>query len=62
MNNQIALQMYDELIIQQNTLLQKPNSITDEKESKLLNIEISNINSLIRCLNKYIQYYKFLNK
>jgi hypothetical protein len=54
--------MYDELIIQQNTLLQKSKSITDEKESKLLNIEISNINSLIRCLNKYIQYYKFLNK
>ena len=62
MNNQTTLQMYDELVIQQNTLLQKSKSITDEKESKILNIEINNINSLIRSLNKYIQFYKFLNK
>ena len=62
MNNQTAIQLYDELVIQQNTLLQKSKKITDEKESKLLNIEISNINSLIKSLTKYMQFYKFLNK
>ena len=31
MNNQTAIQLYDELVIQQNNLLQKSKSITDEK-------------------------------
>jgi hypothetical protein len=36
MNNQTAIQLYDELVIHQNTLLQKSKSITDEKESKFI--------------------------
>ena len=54
--------LYDELLIQQSNLLQKSKSINDEKESKKLSIEINNINSLIRSLTKYINYYKYLNK
>jgi len=34
MNNQNAIQLYDEFIIQQNTLLQKSKSRIDKKESK----------------------------
>ena len=54
--------LYDELLIQQSNLLQKSKSINDEKESKKLSIEINNINSLIRSLTKYINYYKYSNK
>ena len=54
--------LYDELLIQQSNFLQKSKSINDEKESKKLSIEINNINSLIRSLTKYINYYKYLNK
>ena len=54
--------LYDELLIQQSNLLQKSKSVNDEKESKKLSIEINNINSLIRSLTKYINYYKYLNK
>ena len=54
--------LYDELFIQQSNLLQKSKSINDEKESKKLSIEFNNINSLIRSLTKYINYYKYLNK
>ena len=54
--------LYDELLIQQSNLLQKSKSINNEKESKKLSVEINNINSLIRSLTKYINYYKYLNK
>ena len=54
--------LYDELLNQQSNLLQKSKSINDEKESKKLSIKINNINSLIRSLTKYINYYKYLNK
>ena len=54
--------LYDELLIQQSNLLPKSKSVNDEKESKKLSIEINNINSLIRSLTKYINYYKYLNK
>ena len=53
--------LYDELLIQQSNLLHKSKSINDEKESKKLSFEINNINSLIRSLTKYINYYKYTN-
>ena len=62
MISQNCIILYDELLIQQSNLLQKSKSINDEKESKKLSIEINNINSLIRSLTKYINYYKYLNK
>ena len=62
MISQICIMLYDELLIQQLNLLQMSKSINDEKESKKLSIEINNINSLIRSLTKYINYYKYLNK
>ena len=62
MISQNCAMLYDELLIQQSNLLQKSKSINDEKESKKLSIEINNINSLIRSLTKYINYYKYLNK
>jgi len=62
MISQNCIILYDELLIQQSNLLQKSNSVNDEKESKKLSIEINNINSVIRSLTKYINYYKYLNK
>ena len=62
MISQTCTMLYDELLFQQSNLLQKSKSINDEKESKKLTIEINNINSLIRSLTKYMNYYKFLNK
>ncbi len=62
MISQNCAMLYDKLLIQQSNLLQKSKSINDEKESKKLSIEINNINSLIRSLTKYINYYKYLNK
>ena len=61
MISQNCIILYDELLIQQSNLLQKSKSINDEKESKKLSIEINNINSLIRSLTKYINYYKYTN-
>ena len=62
MISQTCTMLYDELLFQQSNFLQKSKSINDEKESKKLTIEINNINSLIRSLTKYMNYYKFLNK
>ena len=62
MISQTCTMLYDELLFQQSNLLQKSKSMNDEKESKKLTIEINNINSLIRSLTKYMNYYKFLNK
>ena len=62
MISQTCTMLYDELLFQQSNLLQKSKSINDEKKSKKLTIEINNINSLIRSLTKYMNYYKFLNK
>ena len=61
MISQNCIILYDELLIQQSNLLQKSKSINDEKESKKLCFEIDNINSLIRSLTKYINYYKYTN-
>ena len=62
MISQTCTMLYDELLFQQSNLLQKSKSINDEKDSKQLTIEINNINSLIRSLIKYMNYYKFSNK
>ena len=61
MISQNCIILYEELLIQQSNLLQKSKSINDEKESKKLSIEINNINSSIRSLTKYINYYKYTN-